>query len=495
MPRGSKAARNAKRASDIAAVVNTISEEERADYAALPELHVCGAAALVSKRPKHLRTAVLKVKHSMEYVDRNWHRLKLTQEEGDQSKPTVDYGGFNCIMNHYARPEGSTMPAGTLVRGSRACFKSRKSETSLPDNGKEYADIMRAAAVSLVTTRFVAWMMRFAFFCLTAAVTKHTDDNTRGSQPNAMLCLEEGGEMTEDQSVNFRCSLMLYHDRYILPVALGPSKWRFVAWDNAGVASITEEPEADFWLALQKRQLTTIGLLQVCMVELSGGVVRTCPLVDLDDPATHQLPASAAELSPLSLEEALSQAQSHPWVPQPNPIRKVRCEPKKWYVFFGWRYIHWYSGNPAVRRIHAFSCPLRSIPTGQTRRASEPTYLPPDHFEDTATRALTAGQKWQHIPAQEGGLTCCACSQGEQVAGLNELLCCKDCHTTMHMHCLAPPLMQPPVAGWRCSTCSAARKRQRAGQPGSSTQPLSEYELERAKSIKANQAKLVELGL
>ena len=120
MPRGSAAARNVKRASDIAAGVNTISEEERAHYAALPVLHICGAAALVSKRPEHLRTAVLSVRRSMEYVERNWYRLKLTQEEGDQSKPTVDYGGFNCIMNHYARPEGSTMPAGTLVRGSRA---------------------------------------------------------------------------------------------------------------------------------------------------------------------------------------------------------------------------------------------------------------------------------------------------------------------------------------------------------------------------------------
>ena len=48
MPRGSAAARNAKRASDIAAAVNT-SEEERADYAALPVLHICGAAALVAQ--------------------------------------------------------------------------------------------------------------------------------------------------------------------------------------------------------------------------------------------------------------------------------------------------------------------------------------------------------------------------------------------------------------------------------------------------------------
>ena len=74
-----------------------------------------------------------------------------------------------------------------------------------------------------------------------------------------------------------------------------------------------------------------------------------------------------ANLIPLTFQEALSNAKAEPIPPEHGPPMLVGDDPKKWFVFFGWRYVHEWVGNPWVRRAHVTGCPYRQNGTGQNR--------------------------------------------------------------------------------------------------------------------------------
>lgn len=54
------------------------------------------------------------------------------------------------------------------------------------------------------------------------------------------------------------------------------------------------------------------------------------------------------------------------------------------------------------------------------------------------------------VPRFQGvhGSVCCTCEDG------GELLCCEFCERVVHLQCLNPPLLKPPVDGWACTPCT-----------------------------------------
>ena len=47
-----------------------------------------------------------------------------------------------------------------------------------------------------------------------------------------------------------------------------------------------------------------------------------------------------------------------------NKIYTLGEVPHKWYWFWGWRYMHWWDGNPLVPRTHVFMRFIGEVITG-----------------------------------------------------------------------------------------------------------------------------------
>jgi len=120
--------------------------------------------------------------------------------------------------------------------------------------------------------------------------------------------------------------------------------------------------------------------------------------------------------------------------------------------------------------------------------------------------------QWQSDPVAH--IKCLVCSNGEDAAGNDILLCDgKDCNAAYHMGCLTPALTSVPRGRWFCPDCTVAQKAQqqivrrqqreqkarqevmRQEQRDALHSALSPYEKQRLDNIARNQEVLATLGL
>ena len=107
-----------------------------------------------------------------------------------------------------------------------------------------------------------------------------------------------------------------------------------------------------------------IGYTGSSVISMEDGEVLTCPL-DYTD-----IRSKSPDLWMQTFEELLSHALENKWNPPPQLWDQIGWDPSKWSVFFGWKHIHGFYGNPLVRRAHVTGCPLRQNGSGQNRQVA-----------------------------------------------------------------------------------------------------------------------------
>ena len=104
------------------------------------------------------------------------------------------------------------------------------------------------------------------------------------------------------------------------------------------------------------------GCLKCAVVGLKEGLLQTIPLHSAADPAAHHCSSSKMTYL-LPFSSAVHHSRQHMSECQPL-IREVTAEPGRWSAFYGWRYLHWFKGNPMCMRSHVFCWFLREVPVG-----------------------------------------------------------------------------------------------------------------------------------
>ena len=376
--------KRARAAAAKASDVHTISAAERAQHEALPPLVRQGPAWLKTAacRATHPRTARLNAKHYLAAVKDMFEILPLEAKQGDITKPTETYGGLGASFSysHGIPPPTEHTKRGHLFRGVPACKKGHQSKEHVPQNTKAWTPLLIALVLSLSDTLYSGYWSRFSANC-GHTTGWHVDNNTRGSQPAAMLTLDPGGGLLLCKSISFRCSLIWFNGSLVVPWALDCVHFRYMHWDNEGLASIEHVDASIFWeLAHQKS--VTYGHLTTCLLEVTEGVALGSILYNETEPP--QLPEHASMLTPYTFAQLCAMASMS--TPVAEPMFEAIGLDQKWSLFYGWRYPHQWIGSPWVRRYHLFGCPLRNVPTGQVRRVEREYDFSEDHFEPRALR-------------------------------------------------------------------------------------------------------------
>jgi len=375
---------SARKAAQKAGDVHAVSAEEREIQAAMPPLIVQGPSSqkAAMQRPDKPRTAKEVANRAWLQARETFDELPLVARKGDITQPEDDYGGLGASFTWAPdedKPKHITKK-GVLFRGYPACLKKGKSSEHVPKNSRPYMALLTSLITSMANVKFPAYWSRFSAHA-GHGTGWHVDGNTRGAHPNAHRALDKGGWIRLCKAVHFRCSIILWKGTYLVPWGLDSESFRYMVWDDEGRASIVPGTLAFFW-ELVADQSCTIGLLNVCLVDLCEGTAMACPLVDLSNPCI--LPETSSDLTPMDLSTLMEQAQSNP--------KEDSCTYEdvgmdgQWAVWFGWRFAHTWCGEPWVRRYHIFGCPLRNVPMGQVRKVKVAKDLPEGHFEPPTLR-------------------------------------------------------------------------------------------------------------
>ena len=377
--------KRARAAAEKASAVHTISAAERAQHAALPPLVRQGPRWLTvaACRPANPRTARLTAQHYLLAVKDMFDILPLEAKQGDITKPTETYGGLGASFsyNHGVAPPTQHTKMGSLFRGVPACKKGHQSNEHIAKNMKAWTPLLIALMLSLSDTLYSGYWSRFSANC-GHTTGWHVDNNTRGAQPAAMLVLDPGGGLLLCKSISFRCSLIWLDGCLVVPWALDCIHFRYMEWDQDGVATIEQVEAAVFW-KLAHQQSVTHCHLTTCLLEITNGIALGSILYNEADPP--QLPEHASMLTPYTFAElcAMASVSTHATA---QPMFEAIGLDQKWSIFFGWRFAHCWIGSPWCRRYHLFGCPLRNVPTGQVRRVEREYQFSEAHFEPRALR-------------------------------------------------------------------------------------------------------------
>lgn len=101
--------------------------------------------------------------------------------------------------------------------------------------------------------------------------------------------------------------------------------------------------------------LAPCGLLDFAVLGLKDGQLQTIPFLNPMDPAGESTYSSIVSRC-ISWEDAIQFSLMHP---QPigiihEPPREIGNKANTWHQFYGWRFIHWFSGDPNIGRTHVF---------------------------------------------------------------------------------------------------------------------------------------------
>ena len=196
----------------------------------------------------------------------------------------------------------------------------------------------------------------------------HVDNNTRGSNQTAMRTLDPGGGLLICKAILFRTSLVWLCGQLVVPWGLDSMVFRFMRWDHEGAATIEELPVVAFYALVEDYREANYGNLDVCLLDLKGGVAMASPNHTVGEATA--LPSVASDLMPVSFDQLVAQAQAATPL-HPSPLWEAVGFNQEWAVFYGWKYAHCWIGDPWIRRYHLFGCALRNVPMGQVRHVSK----------------------------------------------------------------------------------------------------------------------------
>lgn len=173
-----------------------------------------------------------------------------------------------------------------------------------------------------------------------AQTLRHTDA-FRGGHYNSLLFLEKphGSALVMRTDISFRTSVVELNGKLFIPLGYLPQDYiTFIGLRGEG-------PKIDKFLF----DGTAADAVRV-VGDISDRVV-----VASSEDSLLVMPRGAGPGSksyPVSFQEFLEEALRNPPARGEDDHRVYMGEVGVWSFFQGWRYIHWYEGNPNVRRIH-----------------------------------------------------------------------------------------------------------------------------------------------
>ena len=389
MGRHSKRKALALRAQPLAAAARTLTEEEVLMHATAPPLSLRAPRQFAVDRGDRASTMKIKANQAWRFVRDNFHEAPLEEKQGNYNRPDDDYGGLGAIMTIHPRDQN---PVGFKFMGTPSCKKPGQSKHFIPSSHRPCTELIAAVLQSLAATPDMQLLEPRVGFFRGIAADWHSDANTRGSHPNAMRCLDPGGGLLLYTGVDFHCSLLWFEEQWVVPWDINPVDFRYMGWDAEGTAVIHTVEATRFWQQVVAAPDGPIvaGLLEVAIIDVKDGIARATPM-----DYTHWC-TSSKELEPFTFPQLESQALRQPWRPPATPWSMIGVDPKVWHVFYGWRHMHAWVGDPWVRRVHVIGCPLRQNLMGQLRSVTKAPVSAPMDPQLQSLRELTVGT-WVHV--------------------------------------------------------------------------------------------------
>ena len=80
----------------------------------------------------------------------------------------------------------------------------------------------------------------------------------------------------------------------------------------------------------------------------------------LNQKRTEEMTRTTGVMRRIGLRPLFNEAKRRPYKEgfvekMKNTIYRLASMPHKWYFFYGWRYVHWWEGDPFVNRTHGFT--------------------------------------------------------------------------------------------------------------------------------------------
>lgn len=362
MGRPSKKTLRSRRNGGRGGAVNKVTTAARnaaksEDPATLRAPNVFSVDRLTTARQVHHQARL-----AWKFVVAHFDDMHLDHTPGNFLDCEQSYGGINAMMDFPACNDGGQH--GNAFVGSDSYQKKGKTKNHIGKEATKHKALLRAIFESTVTTvDMVLIEPRIGLF-RGVSTGYHTDANPRGAHPNAVRPLAKGFGLHLYMGVDFRCSLVEWKGKYVIPLDLNPVHFRWIQWQEDGTATIEVDKASVFWeVWVKEPEINVVGSIGCSVISMRGGYPTTCPL-DYKDIRAHN-----DDLDPLTFSQALATAKANPIQPPTELWKTVGEDPGQWDVFFGWKHAHASFGDPWVRRIHVFGCPLRQNGSGQNREA------------------------------------------------------------------------------------------------------------------------------
>ena len=367
MPRPKKHIKASKANGEYAGNAMRLTPTERTTFKTAPPLTLSAPKRFTCARGATAREMKLSERAAWRYVTKHFDDVPLTSKKGDYYECTDDYGALRALMT-FQPHRADRASHGIKFMGTPSYDKKGRSKEHEAVTHKPHRELLAAVFQSLASTPEMQLISPRVGFISGVETGWHSDANTRGAHPNAMRPLETGGGLLLYHGVQFRCSLMWFDTQLVIPLDINMVEFRYVSWPGDGqLAVISSVPSSEFWdkIVFAPDGPLVVGSIGCCIVSFNKGLPLTCPLDYAD------IRKTSTDLDQLTLEQALQHAQANPIELPATLWQVIGDDPDHWDVFFGWKTMHCYIGDPWIRRVHTIGCPLRQNGSGQNRHVSD----------------------------------------------------------------------------------------------------------------------------
>jgi hypothetical protein len=313
-----------------------------------------------------------------------------------------DHGSHHKVLNFVTNNfQGEVI--GDLVFGhheNRHCCSFDSSSfglTSLTRNNPSVLHFTKAVVMSLCDVRIPHHFGHLRINTIRGARTTPHTDNMRGPTVN-LVCFHSATDTVVDARMMVRCwpefrtSVVELNGDLFIPflhtecedslVMIGPGRGNVshLTQDlgkHSKAASVKKKGSATFFEFRSSvvELLRPHGGLNFAVLGLSDGCLQTTPFLSPFDPSGESCKSPTHAMN-IPWEEAVKFASAHKHLPsRKNAMtRQVGNVANTWLQFYGWRFIHWFEGDPMVPRTHGFFRFVREHNSGgNLRRKSEPS--------------------------------------------------------------------------------------------------------------------------
>ena len=188
------------------------------------------------------------------------------------------------------------------------------------------------------------------------STTGHTD-GFRGTTMNMFIPHDEGGSLMVRPWPEFKTSVVLLDGELYIPFELhiGHDELRMIGLDDR--KEMDGKATYHVFHASDLNRLQPCGKLKHAVAGTDHGLVQVVPF--LNKKRTEEMTRSTGAMKRIRLRYLFDNAKKNPHeegfvAKMKNTTYRLGKVPHKWYFFYGWRYIHWWEGDPSVRRTHGF---------------------------------------------------------------------------------------------------------------------------------------------